>query len=100
VAIPTLADGEPAGDYEATAWLTLDLSWPSSVARPPIEYCLECGRKDGAWRLRVTGVTRTEDGVEFGPELVDLREQTAGLDPLSVVRQLLIGQVPPLATTA
>ena len=63
---------------------------------PPFygEYCIEAGRSRGAWSLRVSPWTGslTDDDVLSGPQVVDLRDQTDGPAPLSLLRALLSGQ--------
>ncbi len=57
-------------------------------------YCIEAGRRGGAWRLRVSPWTGEfgDDGDILGEPIVDLRDQTDGTDPLTALYQLLTGQ--------
>jgi hypothetical protein len=59
------------------------------------EYCIESARsRGGAWHLRVSpwNGSLTDDDVLTGPPVVDLRDQTAGPDPLALLRALLTGE--------
>ena len=87
-----------AGDdgYDLSVWLTFTLNrYPAGVvAAESVEdrqLCIEAGRSDGRWQLRVspwTGSLPDED-VLAEPPIVDLRDQTEGPDPLTLLRALL-----------
>jgi len=89
-----------AGDdaYDLSVWMTITLNrYPGGtmvdVPAETREYCIEAGRSHGAWSLRVSPWTgsMTDDDVLAGPPIVDLRDQTAGPDPLALLRALLSG---------
>ncbi len=104
--VPTFADLIPdaAGDYTATIWVDFDrqddrrggdgLFAPDNLAPLFGNYCVEAGREDGAWRLRVSRYWGfdTEDGDTIkDPPIVNLRGQTTGTDPLTALWALLSG---------
>jgi hypothetical protein len=86
--------------YDLNVWMTVILNrYPAGViGAESIEerqLCIEAGRSNGAWSLRVSPWTGslTDDDVLAGPPAVDLRRQTEGPDPLAVLRALLTGEV-------
>jgi hypothetical protein len=95
---PELADQGSTDVYDLTAFLTVNVARPPSGAgtdpsNETREYCIESGRTRGAWHLRVSpwSGSMTDDDVLTGPPMVDLRGQTAGSDPLALLRALLTG---------
>jgi hypothetical protein len=102
--VPPFADLVPdaSGDYTLTVWIDFDrqddrhggdgLFAPDNLAPFIGSYCVEAGRDDGAWRLRVSRWRgHDEDGALKDPPLVDLRDQTTGTDPLRALWLLLSG---------
>ncbi len=102
--VPPFADLIPdaAGDYTLTVWIDFDRQddrrrgdgpfAPDNLAPLFGAYCVEAGREDGAWRLRVSRWRgHTEDGEIKDPPRVDLRDQTTGVDPLTALWLLLSG---------
>jgi hypothetical protein len=94
---PEFADLD--GAYDLSVWLTFNLvRYPSGVVvdvpDETREYCMEAGRHHGAWHLRVSPWTGslTDDDVLAGPPVVDLRDQSEGPDPLTLLRALLSGR--------
>jgi hypothetical protein len=91
-------EAEGSDAYDLCVWLTFTVNhYPGGVGvdAPPAEtreYCIESGRSRGTWSLRVSPWTgsMTDDDVT-GPPLVELRRQTEGPDPLSLLRALLTG---------
>jgi hypothetical protein len=84
--------------YDLSVWLTFTLSrYPAGViAAESVEerqLCIEAGRSNGAWSLRVSPWTGSlsDDDVLAGPPVVDLRRQSEGPDPLSLLQALLAG---------
>jgi hypothetical protein len=89
-----------AGDdaYDLSVFLTAIVNrYPggtvADVSAETRQLCIEAGRNHGAWSLRVSPWTGslTDDDVLAGPPLVDLRGQTEGPDPLTLLRVLLTG---------
>ena len=85
--------------YDLCIWMTFNLvryAGGAVVAGSDEmrEYCIESGRNNGAWHLRVSpwNGSLTDDDVLTGPPVVDLRSQTEGPDPLSLLRALLTGR--------
>ena len=87
-------------DYDLTIWLTVGLdrySGGAVAAGIPTTigaYCLEADRMAGAWQLRLrpwNGSLQGDDGLT-GPPLVELKTQTTGPDPLTLLQALLAGQ--------
>ena len=86
--------------YDLTVFLNVDLvRYPGDIVNADMrattsDLCIEAGRTDGAWSLRVSpwsGSTEDDD-VLPGPLLVDLKNQTTGPDPLTLLQALLGGQ--------
>ena len=84
--------------YDLSVWLTFTVNhYPgSAVANQSVEerqLCIEAGRSDGAWHLRVSPWTGslTDDDVLAGPPAVDLHHQSEEPDPLALLRALLSG---------
>jgi hypothetical protein len=98
------ASALPSGpeDYELTVWVRYDLqnydprrTGDASTATYG-EFVVEAGREDGAWRMRVQQVLVEDDeGGESvsGPDLLDVRDQVDGPDPLALLQGLLAGHV-------
>jgi hypothetical protein len=92
---------EAAGDgtYDLCVWLTFNCvryadSATLAGSDEMREYCIESGRSRGGWHLRVSpwNGSLTDDDVLTGPPVVDLRDQTEGPDPLTLLRALLTGE--------
>jgi hypothetical protein len=95
---PELAAGDDDDTDDLCVFLTVLLNrYPgdggADMANEMREYCIESGRTRGAWHLRVSpwNGSMTDDDVLTGPPMVDLRGQTAGSDPLALLRALLTG---------
>ena len=102
--VPPFADLIPdaTGDYTLSIWIDFDRQddrrgddrrfLPDNLAPFIGSYCVEAGRDDGAWQLRVSRWRgHDEDGALKDSPLVDLRDQTAGTDPLTALWLLLSG---------
>jgi hypothetical protein len=92
---------EDAGDgtCDLCVWLTFNCVRYAGSATlagwdAMVEYCIESGRGPGGWHLRVSpwNGSLTDDDVLTGPPVVDLRDQTEGPDPLTLLRALLTGE--------
>jgi hypothetical protein len=97
--VPLAELASDAGDYDLSIWLSVNLDrYPQGIAGdvPPTvsrDFVLEACRSDGAWNLRVSPWDGSiEDGDVSGPPVVELRDQTAGADPFTLLRALLSGQ--------
>ena len=99
---PELADFD-GGDYEFCVDISVDRQ---DIRRGPDgdlladrqepffgTYEMAAGRLGGRWSLMVSPTTTDEFGdiQNAGPPVVDLRDQTAGPDPLALLRALLTG---------
>jgi hypothetical protein len=89
------------GDYELTINLDFDFQdysdrHTSGETRMTYgQYVISAGRENGAWRMHVQQVLADDDESGehiFGPELIDVRDQTDGPDPLALLQGLLGGQ--------
>src|SRR3712207_917812 len=96
--LPELDDDDDGG-YDLTVFLTVSLDrYPGGIVdaamQPtPRDYCVETGRMDGRWHLRVSPWSGSLQGddVRTGPPVVDLRDQHDGRDPLTALIGLLSG---------
>ncbi len=97
----TLAAGTPDvdGDYELTIFLTYDLQDGSARRTGGTtqitygQFEVAAGRENGAWRMRVQQVLVDDDEPVYGPDVLDVRDQTDGPDPLALLQGLLAGHV-------
>jgi hypothetical protein len=99
---PELADSD-GGDYEFCVDISVDRQdircGPDGDLLPDRQapffgtYEIAAGRRDGRWHLMISPTTTDEFGdiENAGPPLVDLRGQTEGPDPLSLLRAFLTG---------
>ena len=88
------------GDYELSIFLDFDFQdygarRTGGNARVTYgQYQIAAGREDGAWRMQVRQVL-AEDAKSgehiFGPDLMDVQDQTEGPDPLALLQTLLGG---------
>jgi hypothetical protein len=99
--IAPFAELNVAGDdaYDLSVFLTFILTpYPAGgvadVLDETRELCIEASRNHGAWSLRVSpwNGNLEDDDVLTGPPVVDVREQTDGPDPLTLLRALLSGR--------
>ena len=84
--------------YDLTVFLNVDVvRYPGDIVNADAQstsrdYCIEAGCRHGAWNLRLSPWNGSMDGDVTGPPLVDLKNQTAGPDPLTLLRALVAGQ--------
>lgn len=92
--------GADGGDYTLTVYLSIDRQDDRHDAdgmfrlenHPPFfrRFCIEAGRKDGAWRLRVLPWDGDHHDDMLGePPVLELSDQREGEDPLMLLRALL-----------
>jgi hypothetical protein len=92
-------DARDVDSYDLTVWLSANVcSYPNGfipdMHATTRDFCIEASRKDGAWSLCVSPWNGSLEGddVLTGPSLLELRGQTTGTDPLTLLRALLSGQ--------
>ena len=86
--------------YDLTVFLSVDVvRYPGDIVDADMQstsrdYCIEAGCMHCAWSLRLSPWNGSLEGddVLTGPPLVDLKDQTTGPDPLTLLRALLAGQ--------
>jgi hypothetical protein len=101
ISVTSALTPDQRGDYELTIFLDIDFQdyrTRDTIGRTTPtygQYEVAAGRENGAWRMHVRQVL-AEDAKSgehiYGPALMDMRDQTAGPDPLALLQSLLGGQ--------